>query len=124
MAPPPLAPIAFDPAEFKGRKIGGVLAKMGKVTRDQVHQALEVQKTRKVLLGQLLIELNYCNERDVAAALAGQAGMAYMDLTGFEIPDEAKGAIPSESVQTYQVIPLEYNPVSKRLKIAMKSPDN
>jgi len=114
----------LDPAEFKGRKIGRVLTKMGKVTRDQVHQALEVQKTRKVLLGQLLVELNYCNERDVAAALAGQAGMGYMDLTGFEIPDEAKAVIPAESVQTYQVVPVEYSPTSRRLKIAMKSPDN
>ncbi len=114
----------LDPAEVKGKKIGRILTKMGKVTRDQVHEALAVQKTRKVLLGQLLIELGLVSARDIAEALAGQAGMQYMDLAGKDIPEDVRGVIPSDNVQSYQVIPIEYNPVSKRLKIAMKSPDN
>ena len=116
--------MAIDPAELKGRKIGRVLTKLGKVTREQVHEALAIQKTRKVLLGQLLVELSYCNETDVASALAGQAGMEYVDLSKLEISEQTRTAIPSENVQAYQVIPIEFNPVSKRLKIAMKSPDN
>ncbi|MBS0192237.1 MAG: Flp pilus assembly complex ATPase component TadA [Planctomycetes bacterium] len=109
---------------MKGRKLGRVLTKLGKVTRDQVHEALAIQQTRKVPIGQLLVELNYCTQRDVLEALAGQAGMAYMDLGGFELPEEVLEVIPAESVRSYEVIPLEYNKVSKRLKIAMKSPDN
>ena len=66
----------IDPAEFKGRKLGRVLSKMGKVSREQVHEALEIQKTRKVPIGQLLVELGYCTQKDVSAALAGQAGLA------------------------------------------------
>ncbi|MDX2016417.1 MAG: GspE/PulE family protein [Planctomycetota bacterium] len=116
--------MAIDPAELKGRKIGRVLTKMGKVTRDQVHEALAIQKTRKVPIGQLLVELGYCSPKDVAAALAGQAGLQYMDLDKFEIPEAIRDVIPSENVRSYEVIPVEYNPTSKRLKIAMKSPDN
>ncbi|MBX3378219.1 MAG: Flp pilus assembly complex ATPase component TadA [Phycisphaeraceae bacterium] len=97
---------------------------MGKVSREQVHEALEVQKTRKVPIGQLLVELGYCTQKDVSAALAGQAGMAYLDLTGMDIPEAVRNTIPSENAQAYQVIPIEYNPNSKRLKIAMKSADN
>jgi type IV pilus assembly protein PilB len=119
-----LASTQIDPAELKGRKLGRVLTKMGKVTREQVHEALEIQKTRKVPIGQLLVELGYCNQKDISAALAGQAGMAYVDLSGFEIPDGVKETIPSENVQAYQVVPIEYNPNSRRLKIAMKSADN
>lgn len=115
---------AIEPSEMKGRKLGRVLTKLGKVTRDQVHEALAIQQTRKAPLGQLLVELSYCTQRDVLEALAGQAGMAFMDLTDFEIPAEALEAIPSESVRSYEVIPLEYNKTSRRLKIAMKSPDN
>jgi type IV pilus assembly protein PilB len=114
----------IDPAELKGRKLGRVLSKMGKVSREQVHEALEIQKTRKVPIGQLLVELGYCNQKDVAAALAGQAGMAYIDLTGYEIPDSVRETIPSENVHAYQVVPIEYNSNSRRLKIAMKSADN
>ncbi len=114
----------IDPAELKGRKLGRALTKMGKVTREQVHEALAAQKTRKVPIGQLLVEMGYCTERDVAEALAGQAGMAYVDLPKINIPDEAISALPAETVQAYQVVPVEFAAAGRRLKIAMKSPDN
>jgi type IV pilus assembly protein PilB len=113
-----------DPAELKGRKLGRVLTKMGKVSREQVHEALEIQKTRKVPIGQLLIELGHCAPRDIAAALAGQAGMAYVDLGEMEIPENVRETIPADNVHAYQVVPIDYNPTSKRLKIAMKSAQN
>jgi type IV pilus assembly protein PilB len=115
---------AVDPAELKGRKIGRVLTKLGRVTREQVHEALAIQQTRKAPLGQILVELGYVKASDVAVALAGQAGMAYVDLTKFDISDELKALIPSENIQAYQVVPIEFNATSKRLKIALKSPDN
>ncbi len=114
----------MDPAEFKGRKLGRVLTKMGKVSREQVHEALEVQKTTKKRIGEVLVELGYCTGKDISAALAGQAGMSYMDLTGMDIPEAVRAVIPAENVQAYQVVPIDFNPVSKRLKIAMKSADN
>lgn len=113
-----------QPSELKGRKLGRVLTKMGAVTREQVHEALAIQKTRRVPIGQLLVELGYCDQPTVDAALAGQAGMAYIDLTGVEISDEVRDAIPAENARAYQVVPLEYDPKGRKLKIAMKSPDN
>jgi type IV pilus assembly protein PilB len=113
-----------DPAELKGRKLGRVLTKLGKVTREQVHEALAIQQTRKAPLGQLLVELGYCKPNDVAAALAGQAGMEYRELGNFDVPEDIRDVIPSENVRAYEVIPIEYNKTSKRLKIAMKSPNN
>jgi type IV pilus assembly protein PilB len=116
--------MAIDPSELKGRKIGRVLTKMGVVTREQVHEALAIQKTRKVPIGQLLVELGYCSQKDIQAALAGQAGLAFVDLTDIQLPQAVIDAIPAENAQAYQVIPLEFNPQAKRVKIAMKSPNN
>ncbi len=116
--------MAVDPSELKGRKLGRVLSKLGVATREQVHEALAVQKTRKVPIGQLLIELGYATETDVARALAGQAGMAYVDLDEITIEAATFEAIPSDNAQAYQIVPIEYNPKSKRLKIALKSPNN
>jgi len=116
--------MAIDPAEMKGRKIGRVLTKLGKVTREQVHEALEVQKTRKIPLGQLLVELGMIKPQDVAEALAGQAGMSYTDLSKFEMTEELKTVIPAENIKTYEILPIEYNATARRLKIALKSPDN
>jgi type IV pilus assembly protein PilB len=113
-----------DFTETKGRKLGRVLTKLGKTTRERIHEALAIQKTRKAPIGQLLIELGYCSARDVAEALAAQAGLGFMDLEKFEPPKEAVDALPAESVKAYQVMPVAYNPQSKRLRIAMKSVDN
>ena len=77
----------IDPAELKGRKIGRVLTKLGRVTRGRVHEALAIQKTRRCPLGQLLVELGYCTQRDVREALAGQAGMAFIDLQNYSLSD-------------------------------------
>jgi type IV pilus assembly protein PilB len=114
----------IDPAELKGRKLGRVLTKLGRVSREQVHEALTIQKTRKAKLGELLIELGYCTANDLAEGLAGQAGMSFMNLTGFDVPEAARAVIPAENVRMYEVIPVEYNSTSKKLRIAMKSPDN
>jgi len=114
------------PSELKGRKLGRVLTKLKVVTREQVHEALGVQKGRskKVRIGEVLKELGYCNELDIDRALAGQAGMEYVDLSGMELDDETIGAIPAENAQAYQCVPIEYDAKSRKLKIAIKSPDN
>ena len=114
----------MNPSELKGRKLGRVLTKMGVVTREQVHESLGIQKTRRIPIGQLMIELGYCTQKDVDAALAGQAGLEYVDLTGVEISDEVRDSIPADNARAYQVVPLEYDPKGRKLKIAMKSPDN
>jgi len=113
-----------DPAELKKRKIGRVLTKLGKVSREQVHEALAIQKTRKAPLGQLLVELGHITQRDVAEALAGQAGMAFVDLKEGDITEEARAAVPAETALAYQVVPVSYDPRTKALKIALKSAQN
>ncbi|MGP1273020.1 MAG: GspE/PulE family protein [Phycisphaerales bacterium] len=117
--------LTSDFAPFKGHKLGRILRKLGKVQRDQVYEALNIQKAgRKVPIGQLLVELGHITQRDVQEGLAAQAGMGYVDLADYEIPESARDVIPSANVRTYQVVPIEYNERAKRLKIAMKSPDN
>ncbi len=111
-------------SELKGRRLGRVLTKMGKVSRDQVHEALEIQKTKKERIGQLLIGLGYVTEEDVLAARAGQAGLEFVHVKDMEIDPEILEAVPAEAANTFQVIPIEYEPGSKRLVIAMKDPDN
>jgi len=117
-------PATINYAELKGLKLGRVLAKLGKVTRERVHEALAVQKTRKAPLGQLLVELGYLTPRDVHEALAAQAGMGFVSLAGKELAPEVREAIPAETAKMYQVVPIEYNTKSRKIKIAMKSPDN
>jgi len=116
----------MEPSELKGRKLGRVLTKLKVVTREQVHEAIGIQKgrTNKVRVGEILKELGYCTDLDIDRALAGQAGMEYIDLSGVELDDETVGAIPAENAKAYQCVPIEYEPKSRQLKIAIKSPNN
>ncbi|MHC4976838.1 MAG: GspE/PulE family protein [Planctomycetota bacterium] len=116
--------MAIDPSQLKNRKLGRCLTKMGKVTREQVHEALAIQKERKKPIGQLLIELEYVTERDVQEALAGQAGMRFIDLDEVEFEGEILEALPAETVQAYQCVPVEYSKSTRKLTVALKSPDN
>jgi chorismate-pyruvate lyase len=61
-------------AALKGRPLGRILIKMGKVTRAQVSRALELQKRKKLPLGELLIESGDVTKGDVNVALAAQMG--------------------------------------------------
>lgn len=119
----------MDPSELKGRRFGRVLTKLGKVTREQVHKALAVQKAQKEKghakrLGELLVELGHITEGDVLEALAGQAGMELVEVDEDGIPEATLNAVPPETANTYQIIPVEYDEQSRHLTIAMKSPDN
>jgi len=111
-------------SELKGRKIGRILTKMGKVSREQVNEALELQKQRRQPLGQLLIELGYVNEDDVNSALAAQAGMESIDLDSQTISKEVISIIGAETAQSYQVMPVSYDKASNTLTIALKSASN
>ena len=106
-------------------KLGRILIKMGKVNRDQVQEALDLQKQRRLPLGQLLVELGYVKEEDVNLALAYQAGMEALDLEKLTIsPRDHPASFPAETAQAYQVVPLMYDDRTNTLTVALKSASN
>ncbi|MEM7624665.1 MAG: ATPase, T2SS/T4P/T4SS family [Planctomycetota bacterium] len=110
--------------ELTGRRLGRVLTKMGKITRDQAQEALELQKSKRAPIGQLLVELGYCSHDDVNMALAAQAGMMTMDLTDLDIKDEVLRMVPAEMANAYHVLPISHDAASNKLTVALKSADN
>lgn len=110
--------------ELAGRRLGRVLTKMGKITRDQAQEALELQKSKRAPIGQLLVELGYCNHDDINMALAAQAGMMTMDLTDLDIKDEVLRMVPAEMANAYHVLPISHDAATNKLTVALKSADN
>jgi type IV pilus assembly protein PilB len=110
--------------QLQGRAIGRVLTKMGKVNRDQVHEALQFQKQKGGQLGRILVDLGYVEEPDLNIALAAQRGLEMIKLDGLEIAAEAIAAVPAQIATSNKVLPIEYNAATKRLVVAMASHDN
>jgi type IV pilus assembly protein PilB len=111
-------------SELKGRPIGRVLTKMGKVARDQVVEALDFQKRKGGAIGRILIDLGYIKDVDLNYALAAQRGYELVSLEGRSISPAAVSAVPSQIATTNKVLPLEFDPATKKLKVAMASPEN
>ena len=110
--------------ELRGRPIGRVLVKMKKLTREKVHEALELQKEKGGPIGQILIDLGYVDEMTLMFALAFQAGMPYVDLEKLDIGDSVIKQIPAQMANTYKVVPVEYDEESQTLTVAMASAAN
>ena len=120
---------SVDPSQLKGRRFGRVLTKLGLLSRDQVHEALAVQKVAKKKgdskkIGAIMLEMGLIEENDILKALAGQSGLAWKEFELDSIPQEAIDALPVESATTYQIAPIAYDEGSKTLTVALKSPDN
>jgi type IV pilus assembly protein PilB len=110
--------------QLKGRPLGRVLTKMGKVTREQVVEALDFQKRKGGAIGRILIDLGYVKEMDVNIALAAQKGYELIDLGGINIPKEAIDAVPAQIASTNKVLPIAFDAATKKLTVVMASHDN
>ena len=110
--------------QLQGRPIGRVLTKMGKVTRDQVVEALTFQKSKGGALGRILIDLGYIKESDLNIALAAQKGYELVNLDGVMIQPIAINAVPAQIATTNKVLPVEFDPTSKKLTVVMASQEN
>lgn len=60
--------------ELRGRPLGAILIRLGKITREQVVAALERQKGNQGVIGQILLDMGLASEADINHALDIQAG--------------------------------------------------
>ncbi len=110
--------------QLQGRPIGRVLTKMGKVTREQVVEALNFQKSKGGAVGRILMDLGYIKEADLNVALAAQKGYELFNLEGINITKEAIDAVPAQIATTNKILPILFDKASKKLTIVMASQEN
>lgn len=112
--------------QLRSRTLGRVLIKMGVLTREKVHECLEIQKQRhgKMRIGEIFVELGLVDQEQLQMALAAQRGMEYMDISESAIPPEVIDKVPAQMAKTYHIIPVEYNKEKNELKVVLDNPDN
>ena len=112
--------------QLKGRTIGRILIKMGVLSRDKVHECLKIQQQRsdKIQMGQIFLELGLIDEKQLQIALAAQRGMGYTSLDGIDIPAEVIEKVPNQMAKTYHIVPIEYNQAKNELIVALDNPEN
>ncbi|MCL0037582.1 GspE/PulE family protein [Thermodesulfovibrionales bacterium] len=102
--------------------LGDLLKKRGLINDKQLHVALTQQKITGVLLGDVLIKLNFISSKEMGEMLAEQAGIEFVDLEEHEVSDDALKTVPKDIAEKMEFIPLSLE--GGRLNIGVINPSN
>ena len=114
----------MDTATLAPRRLGSLLIEKGYLTPSELASALTQQKQegRKKLLGEILVELEYCSEDQVVECLAAEYGVPYAKLDARLFDQKIVDILPREYVEKNLVLPLFL--VRGVLTVAVSEPSN
>jgi len=106
----------------KRKQIGEILLESDVVTKAQFKKALAYQKAHGGLIGNILIRLEYVDERAIALALCEQLNLPYLPLRNVVIRKSTFKDIPLELVCRYLFMPVDRT--ASTLTVVMTDPTN
>ena len=104
------------------KRIGELLLERNVITQVQLDKALTQQKASGGLMGQILIQLGFVAEEEIALALTAQYGFPYLPLDNYEIDAGLTSVVPVESALKYCLMPIDR--IGNALTLAMADPSN
>ena len=105
-----------------GGRIGDILLSMGKVTEEQLDQALIMQKDDPREVGKILLSLGHIEKGDLAEALARRLRLEFVQLTERDVDRAAASLVEQKVLRRHGVVPLRIE--GGRLVVAMSDPTN
>ena len=103
-------------------RIGELLVRGGIVTREQLNEALEKEKSNGSHLVQEMVRLGFTTEDQLTQFLAKQFGIEKVELANTDILDSVFSLIPPDLIQKHQIVPLKL--LGATLTVAMTDPTN
>jgi len=115
-----------DVEQLRGRTLGRILIKMGLLTREKVHECLNVQKQRhgSIKIGQIFLEFGLIDKKQLQIALAAQRGLEYISINDIDIAPDVIEKVPAQMAKTYSIIPIEYDNKLNELVVVLDNSDN
>jgi type IV pilus assembly protein PilB len=110
------------PVTHNTERIGQLLVSEGLITRDQLGQALQEQRTSGGRLGYTLVKLGIIEELSLTRLLARQYKIPAVDLTKSDIDPALVRLVPAEIATQHLVLPLKRE--GRVLYVAMADPTN
>lgn len=104
------------------KQLGQLLIERKVIDQGQLEQAVSIQKGKGGLLGEILVELGFAKEEDIAQALTAQYGFPYLPLNNYDINPDIIKLIPARVARQYIIIPIDK--IGKSLTLAMSDPLN
>lgn len=104
------------------KQLGELLIERGIISQGQLDKALSYQKERGGMIGEVLVEMDFAKEEDIAQALTAQYGFPYLPLSNYEINPEVVNIIPGRVARQYMLLPIDK--IGNNLTLAMSNPLN
>jgi len=104
------------------KQLGEVLVERGVIDNEQVLMTIAYQREKGGLFGEILVQLKFATEEDIAQALTCQYGFPYLPLANYEIDREVINSIPENVCRQFCLIPVDK--IGKSLTLAMADPLN
>jgi type IV pilus assembly protein PilB len=105
------------------RLIGDVVVDLGMADRDTVEAAVATARAEGKTTGQVLLEAGVLRHDQVARVVAERFGLDYIDLSVYEVDQEAVGLIGLEAARRYEAVPVGFL-ADRTLLVAMADPTN
>jgi len=104
------------------KQLGELLLDRGIINQGQLDQALNLQRIKGGLIGEILVELGFSKEEDIAQSLTAQYGFPYLPLGNYDVNPEITGIIPGRVARQYLLVPIDK--IGNNLTLAMSNPLN
>jgi type IV pilus assembly protein PilB len=105
-----------------GGRIGDILIAEGKISQEQLDEALLLQREDRREIGQILLSLGYVSKVDLARSLALRLRLEYVELTERDVDRPAVSLVDQKVLRRHGVLPLRVE--GDRLVVAMSDPTN
>ena len=104
-------------------ELGKMLVKAGKITEEQLHQALEMQKEGSGKLGEILVKIGAVPDENVISEFIGkQLNIGALRLSDIELNSDIVKLIPHDIASKFNVIAV--TKLGKILVVAISDPNN
>jgi len=104
------------------KRLGDILLETGKITKEQLDYAVELQKKRGDKLGKIFVDEGMVFENEIIEVLEFQLGIPHVDLDKYHIDADVSRLIPETLARKYSLIPVKKN--KGILTVAMSDPLN
>lgn len=106
----------------KNIRLGEFFLQIGKINKEELEKALQIQKTSGKKIGQILVELKYIKDKDIADVLEYQLDIPFIDLERYFIEPKVPNLISESFARENKLIPI--NMSNEELTVAMSDPFN
>jgi type IV pilus assembly protein PilB len=106
----------------KKLRLGDILVQQGYINEKQLEGALQAQRKTRQRLGDYLVDSGLITDTEIAQALHIQLGLELIQLRGISISQEVISLVNGSVLRKHNVLPVGFDPDTNDLILAMSDP--